>query len=229
MFTQAADYMPLARRANAIARKSTWAPNVKSFVNELGVIGFERCPVDTLFTSSKSFWNLKAALFGYYYGEFAGMGAVGIAASQFTGYPAGAYTIRGHSLLRNYPCVSLLNWNDGSGTAHFWALQMFIDVLGNGLKTVVPVNVTSPQLPPRIWPLPAVVYAAGFMVDERRIMLLSNTNASSAFASVPGAAGGVIHTVDENAGHGAVPYRTQRLDNDTVGLLAFSVALLEMP
>ena len=157
------------------------------------------------------------------------MGAVGIAASQFTGYPAGAYTIRGHSLLRNYPCVSLLNWNDGSGTAHFWALQMFIDVLGNGLKTVVPVNVTSPQLPPRIWPLPAVVYAAGFMVDERRIVLLSNTNASSAFASVPGAAGGVIHTVDENAGHGAVPYRTQRLDNDTVGLLAFSVALLEMP
>ena len=228
-FTQAIGYMPLARQANAIARKSTWAPNVKSFVNELGVIGGDHCPVDTLFNSFKGFWNLKAALYGYYYGEFAGMGAVGIAASQFTGYPAGAYMIRGHSLLRNFPCVSLLNWNDGSGTAHFWTLQMFIDVLGNGPKAVVPVNTTSPQLPPQRWPLPAVVYSAAFKVDERRIVLLSNTNASSTFVDVRGAAGGVIHTVDENAGHGAVPYRTQRLDSDTVGLLPFAVTLLEMP
>lgn len=201
---------------------------MKTFVNELGVIGGAYCPVDTLFNSSKRFWNMKAALYGYYYGEFAGMGAVGIAASQFTGYPAGAYTIRGHSLLRNFPCVGLLNWNDGSGTAHFWTVQMFIDVLGNGPKAVVPVNTTSPRLPPHRWPLPAVIYSAAFKVDGRRVVLLSNTNASSTFVNVRGAARGVIHTVDENAGHGAVPYRTQRLDNDTVDLLPFAVALLEM-
>ena len=172
-------YMPLTRQANAIARKPTWAPNVKLFVNELGVIGGDHWPVDTLFSSSKSFW--KAALFGYYYGEFAGMGAVGIAASQFTGYPAGAYTIRGHSLLRNFPCVSLLNWNDGSGPAHFWTLQMFIDVIGNGPKVVVPVNASSPPLPPQRWPLPAVIYSAAFKLDERRIVILSNTNTSSTY------------------------------------------------
>ena len=40
--------------------------------------------------------------------------------------------------------------------------------------------------------------------------------------------GGVIHTVDEHLGHGAVPYRTQRLDNDTICLLPFAVDLVEM-
>ena len=229
MFEQAVAFMPRARSANAIARRSAWAPTVKIFMNELGVIGGRNCPVETLFTSSKRFWNLKAALYGFYYGEFAGMGAVGIAASQFTGYPAGAYVIRGHSLLRNFPCVSLLNWNDGSGTAHFWALQMFIDILGNGIKSVVPVNITSPQLPSGTWPLPSVIYSAGFVVGGRRIVLFSNTNASSTIASVTGAAGGTLHTVDEDAGHDAIPYRTQQLHTDTIGLLPFAVALLEMP
>ena len=230
MFTQAAAFMPRARSANAIARKSVWAPNVKVFVNELGVIGKQAyCPVETLFTTSKRFWNLKAALYGFYYGEIAAMGAVAIAASQLTGYPAGAYEIRGHALLRNFPCVSLLNWKDGTGTAHFWALQMFIDVLGNGPKAVVSANATVPQLPAGMWPLPSVIYAAGFTVNGTRIVLFSNTNTSSTFATVPGAAGGTLHTVDENAGHDAIPYRTERLDSDTVNLLPFAVSLLEMP
>ena len=36
---------------------------------QVGVIGGSLCPSSTLFSDAKLFWNLKAALWAYYYGE----------------------------------------------------------------------------------------------------------------------------------------------------------------
>jgi hypothetical protein len=52
-----------------------------------GIIGGSHCPVATLFSSDKSYWNVAASLWGYYYGELARLGTAAIAASQLTGYP----------------------------------------------------------------------------------------------------------------------------------------------
>ena len=115
-------------------------PQVKIFQDEVGIIGGYHCPVSTLFGPDKQYWNIAASLWGFYYGELARLGSTAIAASQLIGYPAGAWSIHGQPVQRNFPCVSLMDWRgNGSDTARTWALQMTIDVLGNGKKKVFPV------------------------------------------------------------------------------------------
>eukprot|EP00747_Dinoflagellata_sp_TGD_P115612 gnl/TRDRNA2_/TRDRNA2_172196_c0_seq6.p1 gnl/TRDRNA2_/TRDRNA2_172196_c0~~gnl/TRDRNA2_/TRDRNA2_172196_c0_seq6.p1 ORF type:complete len:604 (+),score=51.14 gnl/TRDRNA2_/TRDRNA2_172196_c0_seq6:73-1884(+) len=140
-FGEAANFIPAAAAANTLVRKGSFGGDrVKVSVNEVGVIGGGLCPVNTLFNNSKQFWNVKAALWAYYYGELLRVGASSVASSQIIGYPAGEWTIRGVSVGLNYPCVSMLNWHDGSATATFWAVKMFADVLGNGNKSVFATN-----------------------------------------------------------------------------------------
>ena len=43
----------------------------------------------------------------------------------------------GKPVNNNFPCVSMMDWRgNGSDTARTWALQLTIDVLGNGEKHV---------------------------------------------------------------------------------------------
>ena len=48
---------------------------VKINVDEVGIIGGRYCPVKTLFTTDKAYWNIAASLWGYYYGELARLGS----------------------------------------------------------------------------------------------------------------------------------------------------------
>eukprot|EP00747_Dinoflagellata_sp_TGD_P115597 gnl/TRDRNA2_/TRDRNA2_172196_c0_seq12.p1 gnl/TRDRNA2_/TRDRNA2_172196_c0~~gnl/TRDRNA2_/TRDRNA2_172196_c0_seq12.p1 ORF type:complete len:604 (+),score=49.55 gnl/TRDRNA2_/TRDRNA2_172196_c0_seq12:73-1884(+) len=140
-FTQAAQFIGTAAQAYHSIRKGTFGgDSVKISVNEVGVIAGGFCPIRTLFNNSKLFWNLKAAVWAYYYGELLRVGASSVAFSQITGYPGNTWKIRGKDVNDNYPCVSMLDWHDGSGTAVYWAVKMFADVLGNGNKSVFATN-----------------------------------------------------------------------------------------
>jgi hypothetical protein len=237
LFKQAVRFVKRAEHVNQLVSNGTFGGNsVDISVNEVGVIGGSLCPTATLFTSASSYWNLKAALWAYYYGELARQGAAAIASSQITGYPPGTWNIRGKPVANNFPCVSMLDWHDGSGTAVFWALQMFIDVLGSGRKTIVNAHtvtgaagVGAAQQP--YWPLPSTVYSIGFVLEGSgtRIVLLANTNSSAATAHVAGVTSGAkMHIVDASAGHGLVPYATHDVQNGTVTLSPLAVVLLEL-
>jgi len=113
---------------------------------------------------------------------------------------------------------------------------MTIDVLGNDNKAVFAADVTTAAPPasaasaaPAAWPLPSTVYSIGFqLAGGKRVVLLSNTNNTAAAATVEGAKGATIHTVDASAGFGAVPYRTAKLAGDQVQLAASAFSLIEL-
>eukprot|EP01047_Picozoa_sp_COSAG01_P071740 COSAG01_NODE_11216_length_1980_cov_1.772993_1_plen_209_part_00 len=202
-------------------------------MDEVGIIGGKHCPVSTLFTSNKIYWNVAASLWGFYYGELARLGTTAIAASQLTGYPPatweGVVMPGGKPVNNNFPCVSMMDWRgNGSDTARTWALQMTIDIMGNGAKRIIPANVSAPPGGAG-WPLPSVVYSIGFeLLDRgRRVILLSNTNSSATIVTVSGASGAVIHTVDETAGYAEVAYSSRVLSSDRILLAASAFVLIE--
>jgi hypothetical protein len=130
LFGMAAEFIVRAEHANRlIAASGFGGKDVKINVDEVGIIGGHYCPVATLFTSNKIYWNVAASLWGYYYGELARLGTTAIAASQLTGYPAatwaGVVMPGGKTVNNNFPCVSMMDWRgNGSDTARTWALQM---------------------------------------------------------------------------------------------------------
>eukprot|EP01052_Picozoa_sp_SAG31_P027034 SAG31_NODE_2497_length_5598_cov_3.904710_4_plen_248_part_00 len=226
---------------------------IKVNVDEVGIIGGSHCPVSTLFSSNRMYWNIAASLWGFYYGELARLGSTAIAASQLTGYPAGTWTIHGAPVANNFPCVSMMDWRgNGSDTARTWALQMTIDILGNDEKTVYPAKVSggssaSAGGTAEAWPLPSTVYSIGFELGThrgthavaatktphlgdsgKRVILLANTNTTSATVTVQGAAHGTVHTVDLEAGYGSVPYSTRTLESEEVTLGPSAFVLIEL-
>ena len=136
----------------------------------------------------------------------------------------------GKPLNNNFPCVSMMDWRgNGSDTARTWALQMTIDIMGNGEKKVYPVNATEPSTTPAIWSLPGVVYSIGFELSSgQRVVLITNTNSSAASVSVPGATGGKAHTVDASAGYEEVPYSTKTLGREQLQLAPSAFVLIEL-
>lgn len=173
-------------------------------------------------------------MWGYYYGELARLGSTAIAASQLTGYPKGVWNIHGKPVNNNFPCVSMMDWRgNGSDTARTWALQMTIDVLGNEEKEVYAADVVENAVTGAAatsWPLPSVVYSIGFkLVGGAKVVLVSNTNVTAATATVRGAAGGTIYTVDAKAGFGTVPYSTAKVNSDVVQLAPSAFSLIELP
>lgn len=59
LFTQAAHFISRAQRTNGvIARGDFGGAEVKINVDEVGIIGGAACPVSTLFSTSKAYWNI---------------------------------------------------------------------------------------------------------------------------------------------------------------------------
>jgi len=135
----------------------------------------------------------------------------------------------GKPVNNNFPCVSMMDWRgNGSDTARTWALQMTIDILGSDEKKVFSANVSA-RSGGVGWPLASVVYSIGFeLASGQRVILLSNTNSSATTATVLGASGGTVHTVDESAGYGEVSYSSHTLTADRIELTASSFVLIEL-
>ena len=87
LFHQAAQFIERAQHVNGLITAGSFGGSaVKINVDEVGIIGGSYCPVPTLFSADKDYWNIAAALWGFYYGELARLGTSAIAASQLTGY-----------------------------------------------------------------------------------------------------------------------------------------------
>ena len=116
------------------------------------------------------------------------------------------------------------------GNARFWGLRAMIDVLGNDIKSVVAVNISSTMPPPIGWPTSSIVYGVAFVrSDGQRVTLLANTNSSDQNVELEGAAGGRIYVVDLDHGHGDVAYSNMSLSSQRIRLAALAVVLVEMP
>ncbi len=124
VFLQSAQFVAAAQRLQTIVHNIT--PWVKTICNEVGILAPGNPPAGwDAFGSQRWWWNLEAAQYAYIYASLAEIGVDQIAASQLTGYPG------------NAPSISMLDWTNGDGTAWWWVVKMFIEVLGSETKTTI--------------------------------------------------------------------------------------------
>jgi hypothetical protein len=139
-------------------------------------------------------------------------------------YPRQIWPSLGVLERNNFPCVTMLSWADGSGTARFWVLRMMIEILGGAgtIKSVVSTTVYPSEASSH-------VFAKGFKIRDgscgytkagttggcvgmtvRQVVLLVNKAHDSTSVTVTGAKGSNCSRVDFSAGFGGVPFVPRR-------------------
>lgn len=218
-FAQADSFLAAAARVQAIVAKLS--PRTKVNVDEIGSIGACGAP-----GVPRWFFNAIGAVYAYTYARLASLGVEIMAASQLTAYPGGHFP--GGLSGGNFPCVTMLDWRDGSGTARFWTLKMMIDVLG-GAATRKALVATEAAPAGGVFAQGIEVRAADGGQVLRRTVLLVNKKNESATVTVTSAAGAAAAWVDYSAGYAGIPYGSRQLGNDgTLSLDGWAVAIVTL-
>jgi hypothetical protein len=206
VFDQADDMLNTIRITDSIRNKLS--PETRVDINESGILfreppkGWGRMDGDTF---HDSFWNLSAAFYAYIY---AGLTMQGI-------------DIIGKSTLwsdrKDWPEVSLLNWNNGKPNARYWILKLINDNFGPGDKLVKThfgsVNNETP------------VFARGFITPEgEKKLLLVNKTRSAQFVKIKGMKSGTAEYIDQTTGYD--PPASVDIDNTSFLLRSFGVAIV---
>jgi hypothetical protein len=206
VFEQADDMLNIIRITDSIRNKLS--PETRVDINESGILfrepptGWGRMDGDTF---HDSFWNLSAAYYAYIY---AGLTMQGI-------------DIIGKSTLwsdrKDWPEVSLLNWNNGKPNARYWILKLINDNFGPGDKLVETyfdsVNNEKP------------VFARGFITPEgEKKLLLVNKTRNAQFVKIKGMKSGTAEYIDQTTGYD--PPASVNIDNTSLLLRSFGVAIV---
>ena len=226
-FEQADTLLAEAARIQAIVAELS--PATKVNVDEIGSIG----GCNDVMSSDRWYFNAIGAVYAYVYARLAALGVEIMAASQllaygdqsrvaFSGFPGGLDTF-------NFPCVTMLSWEDGTGTARFHTLKLLIDGLSgaNTVKTLVATtfNATDQVFAQGFLVAPAGGGAAG-APPSRKVLLLVNKANTSCSVTVQGASGANTTWVDMQHGHGTLPYGSATLQSDGVNMGGYAVQLI---
>ena len=121
-----------------------------------------------------------------------------------------------------YASVAILDWNTGLGTARYWVLKLLIDHFQQG--DMLQNTTLQSTLPPGNLNGPPIAAQAFLAPGGAKKMLVLNKDYVDRDATVHGATGATMLTVDLATGFG--PARSTLLTNDTFSLGKFSVAVL---
>jgi hypothetical protein len=205
-YTQIYDAIVTAIRRYVESIRRRLLPKTAAMINEVGAISADdreqTQPRHVAKPIPNSYWNQCGAMYAYLFSELANMGIETVNASQLVGYP------------RQYPSVSLVDWETGQPNARFWVLKLLKDHFGPGDKLVR----TSQPGP--------TVYAQAFLSrgNKRRLLLVNRCNRNIG-VTVPGAAGATIRFVDQTTGFQPPSSTTQK--QEVVPLGGYSVAVVE--
>jgi hypothetical protein len=156
------------------------------------------------------YWNLAGAMYAYIFGELTQIGIDVTGESQLVGFPT------------QFPSVSMVDWNNGKPNARFWVLKLIHDNFSPGDQQVEiqPFDSSLPSSP--------YIYSLAFVTrDGRHRILLINKRDRKYDVTVPGANGGQLEYVDQTTGF--KPPATLKLNNETLSIAGYSVAVLTMP
>ncbi len=122
-FDQADGFLATARYVEQM--KHRLAPNMKTDLNELGVILPDDAKSNRIQDykakpEPEGYWNLAGAMYAYLYIEAAKLGIDVVGESQLVGYPT------------QYPSVSMMNYNTTEPNPRFWVLKLLKDNFGPG-------------------------------------------------------------------------------------------------
>jgi hypothetical protein len=125
-FEQADRFLTAVRFIEAI--RTRLSPSTRTTVNEIGSISADDLqqgkPGHVTKPIPQSYWNLSAATYAYVFGELATLGIDAAGESQLVGYP------------KQFPSVSLVDWNTGAPNARFRVLELLKNHFGPGDKIV---------------------------------------------------------------------------------------------
>ncbi len=173
-FNQQEGFLNTVRYVETIRKR--YAPNVKTDLNELGVI----LPEDekeirgggsyVAKDEPKSYWNLAGAMYADLYAQCARMGIDVIGESQLVGYKS------------QFPSVSMINYRTSEPNARYWTLKLLLENFGLGDKlatTTTPNGLTSAQ---------------AFQTSRGRKLLVVNKRNREQQLTLPDDAGGATIT-----------------------------------
>jgi hypothetical protein len=147
---------------------------------------------------------LSAAVYAYVFAELARQGIDVAGESQMVGYP------------RQFPSVSMVDWNTGQPNARYWVLKLLHDDFAPGDKLLD----TTCSIP--------YVYARGFRTgDGRRKVLLVNKRDRPFDVTVPEAERAQVQLVDQTTGFQPPVSSTNTGNRITLG--GFAVAVVTLP
>ena len=200
-FERADHFLDIVRYIESIRKRRS--PTTRTTIDEIGSI----LPHDNVKNPRpipNSYWNLSGAMYAYIYGRLANLGIDVAGESQLVGYPT------------QFPSVSMIDWKTGRPNARYWVLKLLRDNFGPGDELLG-------TRPPNRY-----VYAQAFRTrDGKRKLLLVNKRDRSFAISVPGAAGGELHYVDQTTGF--QPPATAHLASDQLRLRGLAVAVVKFP
>src|SRR5205085_11052383 len=100
------------------------SPETKTTIDELGVISADDITQDQPGHVAKpienSYWNLAGAMYAYLFGEMTTIGIDVAGESQLVGLPS------------HFPCVSMVDCNNGKPNARYWVLKLLHDNFAAG-------------------------------------------------------------------------------------------------
>jgi len=211
-FAQADGFLKTVRYIEAIRKRLS--PATKTTVDELGVISADDLaqgtPGHVVQPIPSGYWNLAGAMYAYIFGELTQIGIDVTGESQLVGFPT------------QFPSVSMVDWNNGKPNARFWVLKLIHDNFSPGDQQVEiqPFDSSLPSSP--------YIYSLAFVTrDGRHRILLINKRDRKYDVTVPGANGGQLEYVDQTTGF--KPPATLKLNNETLSIAGYSVAVLTMP
>ncbi len=205
-FAQADGFLNVVRYIEAIRQRLS--PDTGTMINEIGAISRDDFGQDQPGYVPKAippdYWHLTGALYAYIFAELSRLGIDVAGESQLVGYP------------RQYPSVSMVDWENGKPNARFWVLRLLKDNFAPGDK-IVESSLNSPN-----------VYALAVVTaSSKHRILLVNKRRQPAIVEVPGAAVAQIEYVDLTTD--AQPSKTAPMESGNVNLGGFSVAVITFP
>ena len=196
--------------------RTALSPSTRTTIDEAGCI----LPGDPYGDGGfpRTWWSACNAAWTYLFAHCQQRGIDVIGHSQLVGYPALPDVLGG--LDPQYPSVALLNWTSGAGTQNYHGLDLAIRYLAAGNEIVSSQATATTD-----------VYSQAY-VDRRgssdvHKVLLVNKRSTVQQATVTGASGGEMLTVDDDSGER--PARREKLSSDTITLAPFAVSLIHMP
>lgn len=210
-FNQEEGFLNTVRYVETIRKR--YAPEVKTDLNELGVIlpedgkEIKAATEGTHYTARDEphqYWNLAGAMYADLYAQCAQMGIEVIGESQLVGYKS------------QFPSVSMMNYNTSAPNARYWVLKLLLEHFGPG-----------DQLAATSLPDGATYAAQAFVTSRGRMLLVINKrNRSQPVALPPAWANGSVTYVAPSTGDG--PAQTRPVSGTTFTLEPFEVAVVSL-
>lgn len=204
-FNQEEGFLNTVRYVETIRKR--YAPNVKTDLNELGII----LPEDekeirgagsyVAKDEPRSYWNLAGAMYADLYAQCARMGIDVIGESQLVGYKS------------QFPSVSMINYKTSEPNARYWTLKLLLENFGPGDKlatTATPNGLTSAQ---------AFKTARG-----RKLLVINKRNREQQLSLPDDAAGATVTYVAPSTADGKP--QSKPVSGTTLMLEPFEVAVV---